>query len=113
MVPLYACTECRDVHEACGRCGAAVSESPHTGLMDAHGATIHRCTPLTPARAPEPHECTCGATVYYWRLRDPWLDADGELHRHPNPIDAKVSSRNYGAYWHLWGLGGAHGLTGG
>lgn len=24
------------------------------------------------------------------------------------PIDAKDSSRNYGAYWHLWGFRGAY-----
>jgi hypothetical protein len=102
MGPLYACAECRTSHHACGRCGAAVDESPHAGLMDAHGATIHRCTPLSSARAPEPHECTCGATVYYYRLHEPWLDADGERHGHIGAsgglAQGMASMATYGQY---------------
>lgn len=112
MGPPYPCTECRYGHAACGRCGAAVDASPHTGLMDAHGAGAHRCIPPATTRPPEPHECTCGATVYYYRLHQPWLDADGGRHRcapRKTPIDAKHHVANHGAYGIYGAAGGTYG----
>lgn len=44
MGAMYPCTDCRYEHQACGRCGAAVDVSPHTGLMAVLGVAGDRPT---------------------------------------------------------------------